>query len=145
MTKKIMAKEKHRTTLIEYLSNPDNPIIPRVELSVQVLGFSRGSVIYVHFTPDELSSIEAEALELRRKCYASKLAQVDSAVLDRAIKDGDPSAAKLAYQRFEGWSEKQIRELVFDGPMLAQMFAVLPPEIAEQVKAALIAKHKELT
>lgn len=139
-------KNMHRLTLMEYLSNPDNPPLNRTHLSTDVLGFSQASVLYQVFTPDELTEIEDEALEARRKRYASKLALVDDAVLRRAASDeGTAADAKLAFQRFEGWSEKQKQEITFDGPMLQQIFAIFPPEIATKIKLALIAKHKELT
>jgi len=139
-------KKAHRLTLLEYLSNPDNKFLNRFHLSIEALGFSQGSVIYQVFTPDELTEIENEALDARRKRYAAKLARVDEAVLRRAASDeGTAADAKLAFQRFEGWSEKQIKELVIDGPFLAQMFQIFPPEIAEQVKAALVMRQKELT
>lgn len=138
------AKERHRVTLIEYLSNPDNPYLRRSGLSTEVLGFSNQTVIYTHFSPDELSEIEHEALELRRKCYATKLAQVDQGLLKAAIRGG-AAEAKLAYERFEGWNPKKISEVTFTGPILQQLFAVLPPEIAEKVKLALVSQQKELT
>ena len=144
MAEKLMAKDFHRQTLIEYLSNPDNPHLTRSQLSVDLLGFSQQSVIYTHFTPAELTEIEYEALELRRKCYALKLAKVDDGLIKKAI-EGGAAEAKLVYERFEGWNPKQIKEIIFDGPMLQQMFAVLPPEIADKVKLALVAKQRELT
>ena len=145
MPKKRNNKEIHRLTLVEYLSNPDNEFLNRSGQSTTALGFSSPCVLYHIFTPAELTEIEKEALEMRRTKYGAKLAKVDQAVLDRAAsKEGTAADAKLAYQRFEGWSEKQIKELVLDGPFLAQMFQIFPPEIAEQVKAALILRQKEL-
>jgi len=139
-------KNKHRLTLIKYLSNPDNKFVNRTYLSKDVLGFSQASVLYQVFTPDELTEIENEGLDARRKRYAAKLAKVDEAVLRRAASDdGTAADAKLAFQRFEGWSEKQIKEFVIDGPFLALMFQIFPPEIAEQVKTALVMRQKELT
>ena len=139
-------KKAHRLTLIKHLSNPDNNFSSRTDLSIKVLGFSQASVLYQVFTPDELAEIENEGLEARRKRYASKLAKVDEAVLRRAASDeGTAADAKLAFQRFEGWSEKQIKEFVIDGPFLTIMFQIFPPEIAEQVKTALIMRQKELT
>jgi hypothetical protein len=143
MAKQILAKISHRQTIIEYLSNPDNPPANRTQLAVDVLGFCKQSVLYIHFTPAELAEIEHEALEIRRKCYAAKLAKVDQGLLNAAIKGG-AAEARLAYERFEGWNPKKVQEIIFDGPMLQQMFAVLPPEIAEKVKLALVAKQKEL-
>lgn len=63
----------------------------------------------MHFTSQELSDIEAEALEARRACYAAAMARVDDGLLKRAAR-GDAKAAKLCYQRFEGWSERMTLE-----------------------------------
>ena len=137
------SKERHKAVLLEYLSNPDNKPVNRKGMSIDVLGFADGTVLYQVFSPEEIRDIEQEALELRRKCYATKLAKVDDGLLERAM-TGDPAAAKLAFQRYEQWSEKQKQEITFDGPMLQQIFAIFPPEIATKIKLALIAKHKEL-
>ncbi len=103
------AKERHRLKLLEYLGNPENEFPPRDRMSTDVLGFAYGSTIYKIFTPAELDKIEKEALELRRSKYNSWFAKVDIATLKKAA-DGDPAAAKLAYQRFENWAPKQIQE-----------------------------------
>ena len=99
------AKQKHKTKLLEYLSNPDNDFPTREVMSIDVLGFKQRQQIHKVFSPEELQAIEQEALENRRRKYASQIAQVDSALMERA-KKGDPQAIKLVYQRFEGWSEK---------------------------------------
>jgi hypothetical protein len=114
MTKKAWtSKERHASNLLEYLSNPDNEFLSRREYAKQVLGYKRSHSIYGTFTPDELYDIEQQALENRRKKYASQLARVDKALMDRAL-DGDPQAIKLCYQRFEGWSEKQKHDVKFN-------------------------------
>jgi hypothetical protein len=64
--------------------------------------------------------------------------------LNAAIRGG-AAEAKLAYERFEGWNPKKISEVTFTGPILQQLFAILPPEIAEKVRLALISQQKELT
>ena len=63
-----------------------------------------------HFTGLELDDIEAEGLILRRKRCVSSSAKVDKGLMERA-ETGDPAACKLYYQRIEGWTEKQIKEL----------------------------------
>lgn len=103
------AKDRHRITLLEYLGNPENGFPSRLELSVQVLGFKSQQHIYKVFTPEELSEIEREALDIRRTKYASRIAMVDQGLIVKAA-SGDAQAAKLVYQRFEGWSEKQLIE-----------------------------------
>jgi hypothetical protein len=104
------SKDRHKQKLLEYLSNPDNDFIPRNQYASNVLGYKRSHAIYKTFTPDELYDIEQQALDNRRKKYASQLAKIDKALFQRAL-EGDPQAIKLCYQRFEGWSEKQLREL----------------------------------
>ena len=106
---KIPKKVFHREKLLEYLGNPANEILTRDKLATEVLGFAFGPSLYEVFTPDELYEIDREALELRRKRYAMQLAAVDCGILASARK-GDAAAAKLAYQRLEGWREAAIRE-----------------------------------
>ena len=105
----ISAKEKAKDMLLNYLGNPDNNFEKRAYLSTHVLGYKNENQINKIFTPNEMTEIEKEALEIRRKKYSSHISEVDRALLTRA-KKGDARAAKLVYQRFEGWSEKQIRE-----------------------------------
>jgi len=103
------AKERHRLKLLEYLGNPENEFLSRDRLSVDVLGFVHRNTIYKSFSPAELTEIEKEALELRRSKYAAWFARVDMAQIRKAI-DGDAAAAKLVYQRLEGWVPKQAQE-----------------------------------
>jgi hypothetical protein len=97
-------KERYRVKLMEYLSEPANRMPSRTELA-GILGISK-PMLYNHFKADELTEIETEALKERRKKYAPHLSKVDISVLEKAA-EGDSQAAKLAYQRFEGWTEKQ--------------------------------------
>lgn len=108
MTRKAWtSKERHASNLLEYLSNPENEFLSRREYAKKVLGYKRPHSIYGTFSPDELYDIEQQALDKRRKKYASQLAKIDGALFQRAL-DGDPQAIKLCYQRFEGWSEKKL-------------------------------------
>jgi len=104
------SKEKHKAKLLEYMSNPDNDFPTRAVMSLHVLGFKQRQQINKVFSVEELHDIEQEALENRRKKYASQLARVDKALMAQA-ESGDTQAIKLCYQRFEGWSEKQQREV----------------------------------
>lgn len=98
-------KAQHRLTLIEYLGNPDNPYPSRADMSIKIMGRKTRDAIYKYFTPMELCEIEKEALEIRRGKYAPRIAVIDAALMDKAA-GGDTAAAKLVYQRMEGWSEK---------------------------------------
>lgn len=119
------AKERNREKLLEYLGNPENDFCNRVEMSLKILGYKQQRTIYKHFTPDELSEIEKEALALRRKKYQPQIAKVDKAMLDEA-KDGNERAAKLCYQRFEDWGEKKIIDA--GGNMMSLVSAHLKKE-----------------
>lgn len=115
----VKKKEKHRAKLLEYLSDPNNDFPTREIMSKQILGFKHRQQINHAFTPDELHEIEQEALQIRRRKYASIIAKVDNALMERA-QQGDPQAIKLVYQRFEGWSEKQLLDanVKSDSPQL---------------------------
>jgi len=106
------AKQRHTKVLLAYLSNADNPIIRRRQDYLKILGLSSGSPGYINniFTRDELSEIEATGLANRRKAYAPRLAMIDDGLLTKAS-EGHAAEVKLAYQRFEGWSEKVITEV----------------------------------
>ncbi len=100
----MVAKEKHRETILKHISNPSNEIPDRTRLAIEVLGFKNSQQLYDYFTTDELYKIEAEGLDIRRTKYAPQLSRVDKALLTSA-EEGDTAAAKLVYQRFEGWGE----------------------------------------
>lgn len=99
---KLTAKDRHRINILEYLANPENTVCSRTKLA-EVLGITTTS-LYQFFKTDELSAVELEALNLRRGRYALKLAQVDSALLERAIDDKDVKAIELVYKKFENWN-----------------------------------------
>ena len=103
---KLLAKDKHRQTLIEYLTDPSNDWLTREKLATTVLGYSKAASMWAVFSPSELDDIELEAIEKRRRRYTGKLSQVDAALIQRAIETGDPAAARLIFSRFEGWTEK---------------------------------------
>lgn len=118
------AKERHKLKILEYLANPENDV-PNREGLAYICGIKK-CALYVNFTPAELSDLEAEGLKRRREKYAAKLAKVDIAVLNRAA-EGDSHAAKLAYQRFEGWSEKQqVDNTSSDGSMQPKIIILEP-------------------
>jgi hypothetical protein len=102
------AKDKHRANILEYLGNPDNDIPSRTVLAA-IIGISRDT-LYKTFTIDEMYEMDNEALAIRRGRYGSKLAEIDHALIERA-RCGDPQAIKLAFQRYEAWSEKSSHEL----------------------------------
>jgi len=132
------AKERHYQSLIEFLGNPNNDIIPRAEMSTKILGFAFERQIYDYFTPDELDQLEKAALEIRRTKYSSLLAKVDTGIIKQAA-TGDSQAAKLAYQRFEEWSEKNIVHITFEDG-LKELLDLLPPELRTQLLKKLAEK-----
>ncbi|MEN6373547.1 MAG: hypothetical protein ABFD75_02040 [Smithella sp.] len=127
--KRLSAKERNTHLMLQYLSDPNNQFISRAQMVTEVLGYRNASAIYNHFTPTELHEIEREALDIRRRKYAPQLAEVDIALLKTA-KEGNPAAAKLVYQRFEGWSEKTRVESNETKPMVVihSRLTNFPPE-----------------
>ncbi len=100
-------REQHRLKIIGYLSEPDNDF-PNREGLASVCGIGKAT-LYQHFTPDELSQIEQEGLDIRRTKYKRELSNIDKALIKKA-EEGDAQAIKLAYQRFECWNEKSLHE-----------------------------------
>ena len=100
-------KDEHKANILRYLGNPENDIPTRTVLAA-IIGISR-QTLYDTFTIQELSEIEHEALELRRTQYAPQIAKIDKAIM-KAAANGDAQAAKLVFQRLEGWSERQTHE-----------------------------------
>lgn len=127
--KRDVLKAKKRQLLIEYLSDPDNEPLPRCRLATQVLKYHQHSGMYVLFTPAELDQIEAEALDIRRKRFALQLMKVDQGLLRRAA-EGDPTACRLVYQRFEGWEPGERRKIDLTGEIRAQVIREILDEIA---------------
>jgi len=143
-TKDTTIKKNNYAKLLDYMSDPKNPTLTRCQLSTQVLGYVQEHTIYAQFSPDELNEIEWEALRIRRKRYASEMIKVDKGLLKKAIHDGNAAEAKLAYQKFEGWSEKNTLEVGINMEILSVIFAVLPPEYVTLIKEALLAnKNKD--
>lgn len=133
-------KLRYREKMLNFLSDPENDIPSRTTLACTVLKMKYSTNLYRYFSCTELDEILDEALGVRRKRYAGDLARVDRGLLDRAIA-GDPAAAKLVYQRFEGWepSEKRVdvaaevktqvfREILEEINQVSQGFADVFPE-----------------
>lgn len=138
----VTAKERNRDKLLRYLSNADNPWPDRKTLATTVLGYKHSQSIWTVFTGAELNEIEREALDNRRKRYASMLARADMGIL-RAAASGDARAAKLCYEKFENWSAKTLVRL--EGEMdinsLSDEEVELQwAEMKEQMKAELLAE-----
>jgi len=106
------AKERHKSKILDYIGNPDNNVPNRQGLA-SAIGISV-KTLYMHFTIEEMAELEAEGLRLRRLKYAPHLATLDMTLVNKA-NEGDVQAIKLAYQRFEGWSEKQQHEVAGKG------------------------------
>ena len=100
----ISAKEKNKGRLLEYMGNPDHEFPTKKEMAVNVLKYKHVQSLYQCFTKEEILEIEREALRERRKRYSKDLADIDRAIIQEA-KSGNERAAKLVYQRLEGWKE----------------------------------------
>jgi len=127
--KRALLKSKKKEILLAYLADPGNEILPRYRLATEVLKYRQGAGMYRLFSPSELSEIEREALDLRRQRYAADLARVDRGLLDRAI-SGDPAAAKLCFQRYEGWEPGEKKRIDVTGEIRAQVIREILDEIA---------------
>ncbi|GAB6096411.1 hypothetical protein JCM14469_26640 [Desulfatiferula olefinivorans] len=133
-------KEINRHKIIEYIGDAEHPFPDRRTIALTVCGYKNHETLYKHFAPAELSEIEAEGLKFRREKYAPHLASADRALLKKAA-EGDVQAAKLCYQRFEGWSEKTKLDV---GVTIGDVLAGLPPEIQKLLKEAMAQKLQRM-
>jgi hypothetical protein len=108
-TKKLTAKKRIRMQIVEYLSDPNNAFFPWARLCTEVFHYKSSRYFYKLFTPEERRKIEQEALAERRKSFSRISAAVDHGLARKAM-SGEVAAAKLWYQRIEGWSEKQLHD-----------------------------------
>lgn len=111
--KKVTAKDRHTSNILEYLANPDNKACTRTKLAQDVCHITI-QAFYKIFTSDELSEIEDKALKLRRSRYATKLAMIDAAMIKKACA-GSEKAAELCYKRLENWNPNKPVEVDIDG------------------------------
>ena len=94
-------KESKRLKMVQYISDPDNIFPTRSDLAVTVLGYKHTVTLYKLFSPDELTEIETEGLELRKKRTARQRAAVYDALYREAV-NGNVPAIKEYLDRIEG-------------------------------------------
>lgn len=87
--------------MVQYISDPDNTFPTRSVLAVTVLGYKHTVTLYKLFSPDELTEIETEGLELRKKRTARQRAAVYDALFKEAA-SGNIQAIKEFLDRTEG-------------------------------------------
>lgn len=107
-------KDKHRLKLVEFIANPDNDFPDRATMAA-ICGISKRA-LHQHFSPEEFAELEADAMDLRRKHYSRFFPKIDKALISEA-EEGNIAAIKLAYQRLEGWSEKQEHQITAPEPI----------------------------
>lgn len=100
-TSKGNAKKKSRMKLVEFIGNPDNEFPNRTDMAVTVLGYKTTVSLYRLFTPLELSEIEGEGFELRKKRSARERSKIYKSLYDEGLK-GNVQAAREYLDRTEG-------------------------------------------
>lgn len=129
------AKIIHKRTLVEYLSNWENPIPTRLEMAT-VCGLTAKG-LRKHFTPAEYSEIENEGLELRKQRSAIPRLEIYESMKQEAV-SGVVQAQKEFLDRTEGKVIDRV-QVGMDETTLNTILATLPPEQAEATKSALLA------
>jgi hypothetical protein len=94
-------KEENKGKIAAYLSDPDNEWMNRTSLGVTICGYKDQRSLYRHFSPEELTAIENESLEERKRRSAGKRAVIYDAMFLKA-KEGDVTAMKEYLDRTEG-------------------------------------------
>ena len=99
--KRSNAKEESRRKISTYLNDPDNEWLHRTGLGVTICGYKDSRSLYRHFSPEELTDLENEALVERKRRSAGKRAVIYDAMFLKA-KEGDVTAMKEYLDRTEG-------------------------------------------
>lgn len=94
-------KNNNKSKILEYLSDPENDFLTRSEISITVLGYKQIRSIYKQFSPVELSEIEAQAFEERKRKSVRRRCKVYDSLYNEAI-GGNVQAAKEFLDRTEG-------------------------------------------
>ncbi len=94
-------KEENKRKIASYLGDPDNEWMNRTSLGVTICGYKDQRSLYRHFSPEELTEIETEALEERKRQSSGKRAVIYDAMFLKA-KEGDVAAMKEYLDRTEG-------------------------------------------
>jgi hypothetical protein len=121
-------KAKYREQIMHYLSDPANELLSLARVAEKALDVSTPSDIYKYFNAVEFSHMFKQALENRRSLYAPEIAKIDKAQLKLAASGGPGStaAAKLMYQKMEGWMEK------IDGGGQSSIVIIQPMQIEKK-------------
>lgn len=106
-------KDVHKLKLLEFLGNPENDFPYRCRMG-KILGVTK-KTLYQHFTPTELSEIEAEAVQMRKDASSRQRMMVLESLYKRAI----------------GFSHPETKINVIDGEIVKTMVTkVYPPDRA---------------
>jgi len=108
----LTAKDKHKMKMLKYWGDPENDFINRSRMHKEILGIT-GFTFYKHFTPDEISEIEYDAVELRKKASSPQRARLYKALYKEA-KTGNVKAIKEFLDRVEGKVKEKV-ELTGEG------------------------------
>jgi len=98
------SKEAHRINLLEYLGNPEINFPIRAKYN-GVLGITK-QAMYLHFTPEELTQIEFEAVEIRKKRSNRQRTKVLKALYKRALGYSHPEV-KVQWVESEVYNQKE--------------------------------------
>lgn len=101
------AKERQTVNILKYLGDPENKWLTRSDLSLEVCGYKDPNTIYKLFSPDELTEIEEQAAEERKRRCAPQRMRVYESLYNQALL-GNVQAAKEFLDRVEGKVQSKI-------------------------------------
>jgi hypothetical protein len=120
--KKVRLRPETRALIFEYVTNLENVKLRTKDIAKAVGLSERHTLRFL--TPE----FWEESLVERRKKYKKHAHFVDEGLVRSAAK-GNPQAAKLFYERFEGWAPKQKHEHTGkDGDPIEQKVTIYLPE-----------------
>ncbi|MCP4365416.1 MAG: hypothetical protein GY800_08990 [Planctomycetes bacterium] len=95
------AYKRNRAVLLDYMGNPENEFPNRSEMALSVLGYKEISSMYKIFTKEDLTEIEVESIQERKRRSSKDVASVYKKLLKEA-NGGNVQAIKEYLDRIEG-------------------------------------------
>ena len=110
-------KQKNRRKLLDFMGDPENEFPNRQTMALSVIGYKDVTSLYKMFTTDEMTDIENEAMEERKRRSSKDRAKVYKSLLSEAG-NGNVAAIKEYLDRTEGKVKEKIEHTGENGAAL---------------------------
>jgi len=106
--KKNNIKIRYRAMLLDYLGDPEKDFPLRKDY-IKIMKVSHNKTLYKHFTPDEITDLENEAVELRKRRASRQRSIVLEALYNKA--KGYKAKVKKPVKLIDGsWEQAELEQ-----------------------------------